>query len=240
MRSGRGGQAELDGVEVLEGVSPDGDFLTRVATMTFIGNDEIECMDRDGQGRRIIFRFTLTSLEHCSTAEQVDGEALDRADENERLSRFRIGEVCIREHVRVVCVVVLEVTSLEALGVDLVDLIELETRLRLERSEGAGRLCSQCTPVDEEENAAGDARLHQAIDLVNEGEGLAGSGRHRNEHATLSRADGVLDRDVRVALIRAQSPVKEVQIGQRTALAFEVTPEGFMQCRRSVKVGHRA
>ena len=47
MRGGRGGEADLDGVEMVEGVAPDAHLLRRVAAMAFVGDDQVEGVDGD-------------------------------------------------------------------------------------------------------------------------------------------------------------------------------------------------
>jgi hypothetical protein len=44
---GGGGEADLDGVEVVEGVAPDGELLAGVAAVAFVGDDEVEGVDGD-------------------------------------------------------------------------------------------------------------------------------------------------------------------------------------------------
>ena len=43
----RGGQADLDGVEVVERVPPDGQLGRGVAAMAFVGDDDVEGVDGD-------------------------------------------------------------------------------------------------------------------------------------------------------------------------------------------------
>ena len=47
VRSRRGGQADLDGVEVFERVAPDRQLLGRVAAVALVGDDQVEGVDRD-------------------------------------------------------------------------------------------------------------------------------------------------------------------------------------------------
>ena len=44
---GRGGEADLDGVEVVERVAPDRQLLGRVAAVALVGDDQVEGVDRD-------------------------------------------------------------------------------------------------------------------------------------------------------------------------------------------------
>ena len=45
----RGGQADLDGVEVVQRVPPDGHLGRRVAAVALVGDDDVEGVDRDQQ-----------------------------------------------------------------------------------------------------------------------------------------------------------------------------------------------
>ena len=47
VRGGCGGEADLDGVEVIEGVAPDAHLLRGVTAMTFVGDDQVESVDRN-------------------------------------------------------------------------------------------------------------------------------------------------------------------------------------------------
>ena len=47
MGRGRGGEADLDGVEVVERVAPDGQLLGGVAAVAFVGDDQVEGVDGD-------------------------------------------------------------------------------------------------------------------------------------------------------------------------------------------------
>jgi len=71
---------------------------------------------------------------------------------------------------------------LEALTVDLVNLVELETWFCLERGKLAYGLGSKRPAIDQKQDALGHTRFHQAVDLVDCHKGLASSGRHGHEH----------------------------------------------------------
>ena len=120
---------------------------------------------------------------------------------------MRVRQVRGRQDLRVELLVLVEVLPLEALAVDLVDLVELLARLGLERGEGPHGLGGQRAAVDQEEDALADAGLHQPVDLVDQREGLAGAGRHRDEHLALAVGDGLLDRGVGLDLVGPQPRV---------------------------------
>jgi hypothetical protein len=86
-----------------------------------------------------------------------------------------------------------EVLAMEAAAVDLVDCVELLPWVGLERGKGTDSLRSQGAAVHEEQHAPADARLHQAINLVNERECLAGACRHSNQHVPLALSDRALE-----------------------------------------------
>src|SRR3990172_4488098 len=76
-----------------------------------------------------------------------------------------------------------EVFSLEALAVDLIDLVELEPRLWFVGRKGAHGLGSQRPPVNKEENARGQGRFHQGVDRGDRHTCLARAGGHGDHHA---------------------------------------------------------
>ena len=141
------------------------------------------------------------------TTEQVDGHPLNRADVDERVPGSRILQIRLWQHLGVEFLVFAEVPFLKALAVDFVDMVELQSRFRLEGSEGTDRLGCQRTTVDQEQNPPSRTRLHQPVALIDRGEGLTRAGRHREQHLSLAADDGVLDRVVRLDLVRPQTRV---------------------------------
>jgi hypothetical protein len=71
------------------------------------------------------------------------------------------------------------------------DTFVIRTRigLGLVRREGADGLGGEGATIDREQDPAGDARLQQAVDLVDHGEGFAGAGCHRHEQLPFPRRD---------------------------------------------------
>ena len=86
----RGGQADLDGVEMVEGVAPDRQLGGRVAAMAFVGDDDVEGVDRDVELVGVVVGFVVALLEDRLAAEKVDGHALDGADVDEDVAGLRI------------------------------------------------------------------------------------------------------------------------------------------------------
>ena len=101
--------------------------------------------------------------------------------------------------------------------VDLVDLMELVTGLGVEGGKLLQRLRSQRAAVHQEEHATGNARFHQAIDLVDECEGLAGPRRHGDEHLTLAAFNGFFNRGVGFLLVRPDQRMIIRGLGQLVA-----------------------
>ena len=93
----------------------------------------------------------------------------------------------------------------KSLAVHFVNLVELQTGLRLERGECANRLSRKCSTIHEKQNALRDTRLHQAIDLIHHRECLAGPGGHRKKHLPLAIRDRVFRRAIRFPLVRANA-----------------------------------
>jgi hypothetical protein len=91
VRGGGGSQADLDGIEMLERVVPDRLLGRGVATMAFVGNDDIERVDGDVQLPGIVVGHILA--EDRAAAEQVDRHPLNRADIDEGSPRLGVGQV---------------------------------------------------------------------------------------------------------------------------------------------------
>ena len=101
-------------------------------------------------------------------------------------------------------------TVVSGSGADVVELLDVEDvgeRLEvleprvLERVRG---LLAERGAVDEEEHAAEALRLEQAVDERDAGLGLAGAGRHREEHLALAVCDGGFDGVDRGLLVVAE------------------------------------
>ncbi len=124
----RGSQADADGVEVVERVAPDGQFLAGVAAMALVGNDEVEGVDGDVESVRVLvagLQFAEGSGRRLSS-EQVHGHALDGADVDEGVARLWVEQVLGGQDRGIEALVFVKVLPLEPLAVELVDLVELE------------------------------------------------------------------------------------------------------------------
>jgi hypothetical protein len=148
---------------------------------------------------------------------------------------FGLGEQGVGHDVGVERLVT-EVRLLKALGVDGVDLVELQARLGLVGAERPDGLRGQGPAVDEEQHAPRDAGLHQPVDLVDRHQRLARPGGHRDEHPALVGSDRVLDRPVRVDLVRPEPRVRwdRAELRQlRVQVAVEQLAErvGGVECR---------
>ncbi len=122
-----------------------------------------------------------------------------------------------------------EVFLLEALAVDFIDFVEFEAGFGFEGREGADSLGGEGAAIDKEEDARRDARLHEAVDFVDDGEGFAGAGGHGDQHLAFAGGDGFFDGIVRLALIGPQTGTgigRGLQLGER---GFEITLEKFVE-----------
>jgi len=157
----------------------------------------------------------------------------------ERVARFRVRQERVGHHVRVPAIPLLEIGLLETLGVEGVNLIELQARFGLERGEGPHRLRGQRAPIDQEEDPPGDAGLHQTMDLVDHRQGLARAGRHGEEHLALAFADTLLQRRVGLDLVGAHPRVlgECQELGQ---LGIGVAVEHLGEGRGRVELRHAA
>ena len=59
----RGGQADLDGVEVVQGVAPDGQLWRGVAAMAFVGDDQVEGVDGDVEAVGVVVVLVVAGRE---------------------------------------------------------------------------------------------------------------------------------------------------------------------------------
>jgi hypothetical protein len=93
----------------------------------------------------------------------------------------------------------------------------------------------QGPPVHQEQNAAGQARLHQPIDLVDRRERLARARGHRQEPCSLALGDGLLGGGVCGNLVGPQ-PRLVVRLGQQPLRgAIEVERQSLSQGLRGVE-----
>ena len=84
-------EADFNGVEMVEYLSPDGRVFCCVAPMAFIGYDYVEGMDGNIYFSCIIFiiRITLVLRKSVFWAEEVDGHPLNRGDIHEGVTILR-------------------------------------------------------------------------------------------------------------------------------------------------------
>ncbi len=179
------------------------------------------------------------AAEDGGAAEEIDRHPLDRADVDERQARAGRGEVGGRQDVGIEGFA-LQVLPMKPLAVDLVDVGELPARLRLERGELADRLGRQRPPIHQEEHPARDARLHQPVDLIDQGEGLAGARGHGHQHVPLPVGDGPLDGGIGLNLIGAELGVIVGGLGEAVAGSVAVAVEQLAQGVGCVEVGDPA
>ena len=85
MRRGRGGQADLDGVKVVERLAPDGEFRGSVSAVAFVGNDQVKRVNRDVEFFGVFVDFLVAIPKMASPPEKVDRHALDSGDVYERV-----------------------------------------------------------------------------------------------------------------------------------------------------------
>src|SRR5438046_304091 len=105
----------------------------------------------------ILINLFVASAEDCITAKQIDRHSLNRADINKCVSLLRIQQIRGRQNLWIKFLIRIEVFALEALTVNFVDLIELQTRFRLERGKSPYGLCGQRSTVNKEQNSLAHA-----------------------------------------------------------------------------------
>jgi len=116
--------------------------------VTFVGDDEIKGVDGDVQPIHVSIEGLVAHAEDGVAAEHVDGHTLNGADVDEGVARVRRGQVLVGHQGEVELFVFVEVLALEAVAVDLIDLIELLPRFGVETGKRAHRLRRQGAPVD--------------------------------------------------------------------------------------------
>jgi hypothetical protein len=147
----------------------------------------------------------LNSGQRYLSTEQVDGHPLDGRHVHESMARLGVGQVGSGQYLWVELLIIPEVFAMEPLAVDLVHLVELQARFRLEGSECPDGLSGQGAAVNQEQDPTADAGLHQAVHLIDHREGLARASRHSQQHQPLALCDGFIDGLVGFDLVRPQA-----------------------------------
>src|SRR5690606_31241888 len=130
------------------------------AAVALVSDDQVEGVDGDVELLDVRVDLLVVNLEGALAAKEVHGHALNGGDVHESIAELRTGQQRRRHDGGVERAIVTEVLPPEGLGVDRVDLVELQTRLGLERGELPHGLGSQSSPVDQEQDTASNARLH--------------------------------------------------------------------------------
>ena len=97
VRGGRGRQPHLHRVEVPDGVAPETDVAGGVAAVAFVGDDQVEGVDRDVEPVGVVIHVRIAGRlrEGVLPPEQVDRHPLDGRDVDERMAGLRIGQVAV-------------------------------------------------------------------------------------------------------------------------------------------------
>src|SRR5690349_9761304 len=98
------------------------------------------------------------------------------------MTRFRIGQIASGEQLRIKLLVIAHILPMKTLAVDLIYLVELQARFRLEGGESSDGLCSQSAAVDQEQDASTNTSLHEPVHLIDHRKGLARPCGHCQEH----------------------------------------------------------
>ena len=206
VRGGRGRQPHLHRVEMPDGVAPQADVAGGVAAVAFIGDDQVEGVDRDVEPVGVVFhvRIARRLLEGVLPPEQVDRHPLDGRDIDERMAGLWIGQIAVGQQLGVERVVVAKIILLEALAVDLVFLGELVALRRVEGRELPHGLGGQRLAVHQEQDALGQPRFQHPVDGGHRGEGLARPRRHGHEDLPLAVHQVGLHRRDAVGLVAPQ------------------------------------
>ena len=171
-------------------------------------------------------------------SEQVHRHALDRADVDEGVFRLGVGQVGSGQDLGVEPLVRVQVVALEPLAVHLVDLVELLAGLGLEGGEGPHGLGRQGAAIHQEQDPLAHARLHQPVYLIDQRERLARPRGHCDQHQPDAIRDRLLDRRVRLDLVRAEPWVIVGVLAEPVAGRAQVASQHFLQGRRRVERRH--
>src|SRR6266536_4218827 len=91
-------QADANCVKMLERVTPNTRCLCAVTAMAFVGDYQIESMNRNVEAVSVFFyiRVAANLTKRSFSAEQVPGHSLNRRDVNKSMTRFWCGQVFVR------------------------------------------------------------------------------------------------------------------------------------------------
>ena len=126
MGRGRGGQADLYGVEIIHHPSPYSGLPGRISPVAFVGDDDIKGMNRNIQFLRIFFviRITRPLRESVLPPKEIDRHPLNRGHINKRVRGLGRGEIGIGQDFWIEGLIVIEILTVKALAVNLVFLIK--------------------------------------------------------------------------------------------------------------------
>ena len=239
VRGGRGRQPHLHRVEVPDGVAPQADVAGGVAAVAFIGDDQVEGVDRNVEPVGVVFHVRVAGRlrEGVLPPEQVDRHPLDGRDVDERMAGLRIGQVAVGQQLGVERVVVAEIVLLEALAIDLVFLDELVALGRVEGRELPHGLGGQRLAVHQKQDALGQPRFQHPVDGGHRGEGLARPRRHGHEDLPLAVHQVGLHRRDAVGLVAPQpGDLLHRGVEQPFPGRIQVAAEELLQRVRHVEV----
>ena len=241
MHRGRGGQADLDAVKVLERLAPLAGLGGGVPTVALVGDDHVKGVDGnvEQRGIRLVVRIACTPIHPLGQPKEIDAHALDGADVDKGVGRVGIGEIGRGKELGIKLGVI-QILTAEALAVDLVYLVEFQVGLGLEARKGHRRLGGKRAAIDQKEDTAGEPRFHQAVE---EGDGdhrLARAGGHRQHDGALALKERSLDAFDRVALVGAEDRVIDRMGVQPFLSGIPVAVEHLAQRGWSVEPGDLA
>ncbi len=96
--------------------------------MTFVGNDEVECVNRDVEFLCFLLDFFLAAPDGFAS-EQVDRHPLDRGDVYKRVAGLRGHKIGRGEHLGIEFFFFAKILFLKSLAVHFIDLVELEAMI---------------------------------------------------------------------------------------------------------------
>ena len=134
MRCRRGGKPDLDPVEVVQRLSPRGNFVRRIASVALVRDDDIEGVDRNIEAIGTVLDKFFPEAKYRLAPEHVHGDPLDGRNEHERIPGLRIGQITLRHDFGVEFFRIPEILGLKVRRVHFVDLVELLPRFRIEGS----------------------------------------------------------------------------------------------------------
>jgi hypothetical protein len=138
---------------MLQSVPPNTQFLCGIASVAFIGDDQIERINWDVELVCVVLIISIIRLwEGCLGTEKVSRHPLNRRYVHKRMAGFRRGQILVWQNLWIKRGIISKVFPLETLTIDLVFLGELVPFWRIESIEFADCLGCEGLTINQKED----------------------------------------------------------------------------------------